>query len=96
MVSWPLFTFPLSCLGQCAYTQAGSGGDGLVAARHLCQYGYKPTVYYPKRPKNDLYQVGDALSLFIGPGAAFGGLSARVGVPPSGAGPQVKAGGLLE
>lgn len=33
------------------------GGDGLVAARHLCHYGYTPTVYYPKRPKNDLYQV---------------------------------------
>lgn len=35
----------------------GSGGDGLVAARHLAQYGYKPTVYYPKEGKNELYQV---------------------------------------
>jgi hypothetical protein len=35
-----------------------NGGDGLVAARHLRHYGYKPTVYYPKRPKNDLYEVG--------------------------------------
>ncbi|KAL7273685.1 hypothetical protein RUND412_003427 [Rhizina undulata] len=34
----------------------GSGGDGLVAARHLWHYKYEPTVYYPKRPKNDLYQ----------------------------------------
>jgi hypothetical protein len=34
-----------------------NGGDGLVAARHLWHYGYKPTVYYPKRPKNELYQV---------------------------------------
>ncbi|KAK4041485.1 YjeF N-terminal domain-containing protein [Parachaetomium inaequale] len=33
-----------------------NGGDGLVAARHLRQYGYQPSVYYPKRPKNDLYQ----------------------------------------
>ncbi|KAH8197459.1 hypothetical protein TruAng_008390 [Truncatella angustata] len=33
-----------------------NGGDGLVAARHLWQYGYKPTIYYPKRSKNDLYQ----------------------------------------
>ncbi|UQC83846.1 YjeF [Colletotrichum lupini] len=33
-----------------------NGGDGLVAARHLCHYGYKPTIYYPKRSKNDLYQ----------------------------------------
>ncbi|CAK7236256.1 hypothetical protein SCUCBS95973_009546 [Sporothrix curviconia] len=33
-----------------------NGGDGLVAARHLCHYGYQPTVYYPKRSKNELYQ----------------------------------------
>ncbi|CAF3530327.1 unnamed protein product [Fusarium graminearum] len=33
-----------------------NGGDGLVAARHLRQYGYNPTVFYPKRSKNDLYQ----------------------------------------
>ena len=24
------------------------GGDGLVAARHLCLFGYAPTLYYPK------------------------------------------------
>lgn len=33
-----------------------NGGDGLVAARHLRHYGYQPTVYYPKRSKNELYQ----------------------------------------
>lgn len=33
-----------------------NGGDGLVAARHLWYYGYKPTVYYPKQSKNELYQ----------------------------------------
>ncbi|KAL1894880.1 hypothetical protein Sste5346_005567 [Sporothrix stenoceras] len=33
-----------------------NGGDGLVAARHLSHYGYQPTVYYPKRSKNELYQ----------------------------------------
>ncbi|KAL2148280.1 hypothetical protein VTH82DRAFT_2428 [Thermothelomyces myriococcoides] len=33
-----------------------NGGDGLVAARHLRHYGYQPAIYYPKRPKNDLYQ----------------------------------------
>lgn len=33
-----------------------SGGDGLVAARHLHFYGYTPTVYYPKQSKNELYQ----------------------------------------
>jgi len=35
------------------------GGDGLVAARHLWHYGYKPTIYYPKQSKNELYQVSD-------------------------------------
>jgi hypothetical protein len=35
----------------------GTGGDGLVAARHLAHYGYKPTVYYPKRGKNPLYEA---------------------------------------
>jgi len=33
-----------------------NGGDGLVAARHLRHYGYTPTIYYPKRSKNELYQ----------------------------------------
>ncbi|KAF7593242.1 hypothetical protein BBP40_011783 [Aspergillus hancockii] len=33
-----------------------AGGDGLVAARHLAQYGYKPSIYYPKQGKNELYQ----------------------------------------
>jgi len=32
-----------------------NGGDGLVAARHLFHYGYSPTIYYPKRSKNELY-----------------------------------------
>ncbi|PKY06261.1 AI-BP family protein [Aspergillus campestris IBT 28561] len=34
-----------------------NGGDGLVAARHLAQYGYTPSIYYPKEGKNPLYQV---------------------------------------
>ncbi|EED17591.1 AI-BP family protein [Talaromyces stipitatus ATCC 10500] len=33
-----------------------NGGDGLVAARHLVHYGYKPSVYYPKQGKNELYE----------------------------------------
>ncbi|KAJ9196056.1 hypothetical protein DTO166G4_255 [Paecilomyces variotii] len=33
-----------------------NGGDGLVAARHLSQYGYNPSVYYPKQGKNELYE----------------------------------------
>jgi NAD(P)H-hydrate epimerase len=31
-----------------------NGGDGLVAARHLWQFGYAPTVCYPK-PDKALY-----------------------------------------
>ncbi|KFA64777.1 hypothetical protein S40285_01366, partial [Stachybotrys chlorohalonatus IBT 40285] len=34
-----------------------NGGDGLVAARHLYFYGYQPTIFYPKRSKNELYQA---------------------------------------
>jgi hypothetical protein len=41
---------------QPTYPQT-TGGDGLVAARHLAHYGYKPSVYYPKEGKNELYQV---------------------------------------
>ncbi|KYK60934.1 meiotically up-regulated protein 182 [Drechmeria coniospora] len=33
-----------------------AGGDGLVAARHLYYYGYKPSIFYPKRSKNELFQ----------------------------------------
>lgn len=32
-----------------------NGGDGLVAARHLHHFGYRPTLYYPKQGKNELY-----------------------------------------
>ncbi|KAI5299661.1 hypothetical protein KEM55_001893, partial [Ascosphaera atra] len=33
-----------------------NGGDGLVAARHLTHYGYKPVVFYPKHSSKDIYQ----------------------------------------
>merc|ERR1711920_1206946 len=37
-----------------------NGGDGLVAARHLHHFGYKPKVIYPKMQsliaKNELYR----------------------------------------
>eukprot|EP00292_Cryptomonas_paramecium_P019969 CAMPEP_0113701480 /NCGR_PEP_ID=MMETSP0038_2-20120614/24605_1 /TAXON_ID=2898 /ORGANISM="Cryptomonas paramecium" /LENGTH=179 /DNA_ID=CAMNT_0000625391 /DNA_START=207 /DNA_END=743 /DNA_ORIENTATION=+ /assembly_acc=CAM_ASM_000170 len=33
-----------------------NGGDGLVAARHLCHFGYQPTVVYPKQTPKPLYQ----------------------------------------
>lgn len=36
-----------------------NGGDGLVAARHMSIWGYRPTVVYPKRPTK-----GDSQRLF--------------------------------
>jgi len=33
-----------------------NGGDGLVAARHLYHYGYKPTLYYPKPTNKDIFE----------------------------------------
>lgn len=33
-----------------------NGGDGLVAARHLIQFGFTVDVYCPKEPKKDLYR----------------------------------------
>ncbi|GJP56541.1 hypothetical protein CLOM_g15605 [Closterium sp. NIES-68] len=33
-----------------------NGGDGLVAARHLFHFGYRPTVCYPKRTPKPLYE----------------------------------------
>ncbi|KAJ2393901.1 hypothetical protein GGI23_004900 [Coemansia sp. RSA 2559] len=41
----------LVCIGP-----GNNGGDGLVAARHLCHFGYKPSLYYPKKPAKDLYK----------------------------------------
>ncbi|KAI0365718.1 YjeF N-terminal domain-like protein [Pilatotrama ljubarskyi] len=32
------------------------GGDGLVAARHLGMFGYKPTIWYPKPGSKDIYK----------------------------------------
>lgn len=32
-----------------------NGGDGLVAARHLWQFGYRPAVCYPKPTDRPLY-----------------------------------------
>lgn len=39
-----------------ARTYLEQGGDGLVAARHLWHFGYRPTLFYPKQGKNDFYQ----------------------------------------
>lgn len=32
------------------------GGDGLVAARHLHHFRYKPTIYLPKPGSKDIYK----------------------------------------
>ncbi|KAI0822348.1 YjeF N-terminal domain-like protein [Trametes gibbosa] len=32
------------------------GGDGLVAARHLGMFGYKPTLWYPKPGSKEIYK----------------------------------------
>lgn len=33
-----------------------NGGDGLVACRHLFHFGYKPTIFYPKRTDKPIYK----------------------------------------
>ncbi|KAL8465295.1 hypothetical protein ACS0TY_034702 [Phlomoides rotata] len=33
-----------------------NGGDGLVAARHLHHFGYKPSIYFPKRTPKPVYE----------------------------------------
>ncbi|KAL6718702.1 hypothetical protein ACLMJK_002936 [Lecanora helva] len=33
-----------------------AGGDGLVAARHLFHYGYEPTIFFPKKTGNEIYE----------------------------------------
>ncbi|KAI3618161.1 protein-binding protein [Moniliophthora roreri] len=37
-------------------TKVTAGGDGLVAARHLAMFGYKPVIYMPKPGSKDIYR----------------------------------------
>jgi hydroxyethylthiazole kinase-like uncharacterized protein yjeF len=34
-----------------------NGGDGIVAARHLAHFGYSTTLYYPIKPRKEIYSV---------------------------------------
>lgn len=51
---YPKNTHPrvLVCCGP-----GNQGGDGLVAARHLGLFGYKPTIFMPKKGGKDIYEV---------------------------------------
>ncbi|KAJ2612792.1 NAD(P)H-hydrate epimerase [Coemansia sp. RSA 1365] len=42
----------LLCIGP-----GNNGGDGLVAARHLVQYGFQASLFYPVQPSKDLYKA---------------------------------------
>ncbi|KAJ2806537.1 NAD(P)H-hydrate epimerase [Coemansia guatemalensis] len=42
----------LLCIGP-----GNNGGDGLVAARHLVQYGFHASLFYPVQPSKDLYKA---------------------------------------
>ena len=53
--TYPLFKNSAQKILVCC-GPGNNGGDGLVCARHLKQFGYSPEIYYPKRTSNTLYE----------------------------------------
>lgn len=47
---------PTFSIDRQSLTSNIAGGDGLVLARHLWHFGYRPTLFYPKETQKELYQ----------------------------------------